>query len=106
MHEYILVGPTDSGAAGLPWETWGFGSPHLADGFQPAELADSVDAAVRATRRSLQAAHEAAQRGEPPPFEADGFARDGLGCARFQVSAGDCADAPCGRSDTVAFRRV
>ena len=114
VHEYVLVGPTDGaeGAAGLPWETWGHASPNLPEGFLPSELEDLAlpgdDAAAQAAwqvRRSLQTAHEAVGRGLPPPHAEDGFERQSLDGARFQVCAGDSSNVPCGRSDTVSFRR-
>lgn len=105
VQEYILVGPADSAEAGLPWETWGFVSPQLPDGFCAAELDVAGDGTLQATRRSLQAGFDATQRGEPPAFECDGFRRHGLAAAQFQVCKHD-TDVSCGRSDTISFQRI
>ena len=107
--EYLLVGPAESGLSGLPWETWGHVPPYLQPGWITAEeLAAMSDAdPKKKTLLSFQAGCDATQRGEPPPFAADGFDKQRLGSlSALQICRRDCSPDAFGHSETISFTRT
>ena len=107
VKEYLLIGSMDSELSGLPWETWGFVSPYLPDGLSLQELAsmDDQDPKKR-TMLSPQAAYEATERGEDPPYRAESSERVRIGTSRFQISRRESSPSFCAHSKTVSFRRT
>lgn len=108
VREYCLVGPSDSGLSGLPWETWGFATPHLPPGGIPTADIDAMSDQdpKKRTLQSLQTAHVASSRGDAPPYAVDGFEKTRADVASsFQISRRDCSATACGHSETWSFVR-
>eukprot|EP00928_Gymnodinium_smaydae_P010753 TRINITY_DN14046_c0_g1_i2.p1 TRINITY_DN14046_c0_g1~~TRINITY_DN14046_c0_g1_i2.p1 ORF type:complete len:409 (+),score=31.72 TRINITY_DN14046_c0_g1_i2:45-1229(+) len=108
VQEYVLIGAANSGLSGLPWETWGFASPHLPEELSPdkvARLHRSADPKAK-TMMSFQKAFEATQRGQLPPYQLEGFQKQRLDCSKFQICRRDAGPTAWGHSETYSFRRA
>lgn len=122
VREYILIGETDNGICGCPWETWGFSSPLDWDESDDSDTGDSdngdlvpnsviIDSEISVTTlpndetQGAVTSYGKATR-EKPQYEEDGWERVELGSLScLQLCRTDERWSTSRHSHTVAFRK-